>query len=103
MVKIGRLKLTKEFIVKVYNLSLRLGKGIYLTPHNTYCVRLRRKFAKVNRNFKTLEEAVAYKKDRDMEYLNTLVEKYPLPIDNLNIVKRYVEIFEYSSNICRGA
>lgn len=78
MVKIGRLKLTKEFIVK-------------------------RKFAKVNRNFKTLEEAVAYKKDRDMEYLNTLVEKYPLPIDNLNIVKRYVEIFEYSSNICRGA
>ena len=80
-----------------------IGKGIYLTSHNTYCVRLRRRFVKVNRNFKTLKEAVAYKKDKDMKYLNILVEKYPLSIDNLDIVKRYVEIFEYSSDICRSA
>lgn len=80
-----------------------IGKSIYLTSHNTYCVRLRRRFAKVNRNFKTLEEAIAYKKDKDMEYLNILVEKYPLSVDNLNIVKKYVEIFEYSSDICRSA
>ena len=64
-----------------------IGKGIYLTSHNTYCVRLRRRFVKV----------------KDMEYLNILVEKYPLSIDNLDIVKRYVEIFEYSSDICRSA
>jgi len=64
---------------------------------------LRRRFVKVNRNFKTLEEAVAYKKDKDMEYLNILAEKYPLSIDNLDIVKRYVEIFFYSSDICRSA
>lgn len=38
-----------------------------------------------------------------MEYLNILVEKYPLSVDNLNIVKKYVEIFEYSSDICRSA
>lgn len=34
---------------------------------------------------------------------NILVEKYPLSIDNLNIVKKYVEIFKYSSDICRSA
>lgn len=76
-----------------------IGKGIYITPSNTYCVRLRRKFAKINKNFKTLEEAVIYKKNKDMEYLNILVEKHPLPVDNFNIVKRYVEIFKYPSNI----
>ena len=88
---------------KIITFISTIGKGIYLTSHNTYCVRLRRRFAKVNRNFKTLEEAIAYKKDKDMEYLNILVEKYPLSVDNLNIVKKYVEIFEYSSDICRSA
>ena len=79
-----------------------IGKGIYLTTHNTYCVRLRRKFVKINKNFKTLEEAIVYKKSKDMEYLNILVEKHPLPIDNFNIVKKYVEIFKYPSDICRN-
>lgn len=76
-----------------------IGKGIYITPHNTYCVRLRRKFAKINKNFKTLEEAIIYKKSKDIEYLNILAEKYPLSIDNFNIVKKYVEIFKYPSDI----
>lgn len=80
-----------------------IGKGIYLTSHNTYCVRLRRRFVKVNKNFKTLKEAIAYKKDKDIEYLNILIEKHPLSIDNFNIIKKYVEIFEYSSNIYRSA
>lgn len=80
-----------------------IGKGIYLTPYNTYCVRLRRRFAKVNKNFKTLEEAVSYKKHKDIEYLSILMEKYPLSQNNFNTVKKYVEIFEYSSYICRSA
>lgn len=79
-----------------------IGKGIYLTSYNTYCVRLKRKFFKVNRNFKTLEGAISYKKSKDIEYLNTLLEKYSLSIENSNIVRKYVEIFEYSSNICGG-
>ena len=37
-----------------------------------------------------------------MEYLNILAEKHPLPIDKFNIVKKYVEIFKYPSNICRN-
>lgn len=79
-----------------------IGKGVYLTQHNTYCVRLRRRFTKINRNFRTLEEAITYKKNKDIEYLNILVEKHPLTIDNFNIIKRYVEIFEYPSNILRS-
>lgn len=79
-----------------------IGKGIYLTSYNTYCVRLRRKFFKVNRNFKTLEGAISYKKSKDIEYLNILLEKYSLSIENSNIVRKYVEIFEYPSNICGG-
>lgn len=49
-----------------------------------------------------LEEAITYKKNKDIEYLNILVEKHPLTIDNFNIIKRYVEIFEYPSNILRS-
>lgn len=72
-----------------------IGKGIYITPYNTYCVRLRRRFLKINKNFKTLEEAITYKKNKDIEYFNTLVKKYPLPIENYKLIKRYVEIFKY--------
>ena len=80
-----------------------IGKGIYSTSCNTYSVRLRRKFIKVNKNFKTLEEAIAYKKNKDIEYLNILISKYPISIDNSIIVKKYVEIFEYTSDICRSS
>ena len=77
-----------------------IGKGIYLTQHNTYCVRLRGRFLKINKNFKNFEEATAYKKSKDIEYLDILVSKYPISIENYNMVRNYVEIFEYSSNIC---
>lgn len=77
-----------------------IGKGIYLTSYNTYCVRLRRRFLRVNKNFKTIEEAITYKKSKDIEYLSILIGRYPTSIENYNLVKRYVEIFEYPSNIC---
>lgn len=75
-----------------------LGKGIYLTKHNTYCVRLRRKLQKENKNFKTLEEAINYKKDKDLEYIHTLLNMYVLSDKTKEKLIEYVKIFEYSNN-----
>lgn len=77
-----------------------IGKGIYLTPRNTYCVRLRRKFLKINKNFKTLEEARNYKRNEDMKYLDILMKECPLSIENYKLIKKYVEVFRYESDIC---
>lgn len=56
-----------------------IGKGIYKTNGNTFCVRLRRRFLKINRNFKNLQEAIEYKLEKDIEYL-----KYLSKINNIS-------------------
>lgn len=62
-----------------------LGKGIYITPSKTFCVRLRRKYQKENKNFKYLEILLDVENIQD--YRRELLEKY-------------VKIFKYSNNIC---
>lgn len=76
-----------------------IGKGIYLTKSNTYCVRLRRRLKRVNKNFKTYTEAVDFKKETDIEYLELLLTNYDLPINIKNIIREYVKVFEYSSDL----
>lgn len=76
-----------------------LGKGIYLTKAGTFCVRLRRKLLKVNKNFKSYEEAVNFKKDKDIEYLNILLEENQVPSNIKKYLFEYVKIFKYSSDI----
>ena len=76
-----------------------IGKGIYLTKSNTYCVRLRRKLKRVNKNFKTYTEAVDFKKEADIEYLELLLTNYDLPINIKNIIREYVKVFQYPSNL----
>lgn len=75
-----------------------IGKGIYKTKSNTYCVRLRRVYKKVNKNFKTLSEAIIYKKAEDMSYIKILIDKHSLTEETKKYLKKYVEIFEYTSN-----
>ena len=76
-----------------------IGKGIYLTKYSTYCVRLRRKLEKVNKNFKTYTEAVEFKKKRDIKYLELLLNNYDLPVNTKNVIRKYVEVFKYPSNL----
>ena len=76
-----------------------IGKGIYKTKFDTYCVRLRRKYKKINKNFKTLLEAITYKKAEDISYIKILINKYSLTEETKKYLKKYVEIFEYESNL----
>lgn len=79
-----------------------LGKGIYKTKYNTYNVRLRRKFLKENKNFKSFEEAVSYKKEKDLEYLDILLSQYNINEEIKNLLTNYVKVFKYSSDIARN-
>lgn len=72
-----------------------IGKGIYLTKSSSYCVRLRRKFKKINKNFKTYKEAAEFKKKEDIEYLELLLGNYDLSINVKNIIREYVKVFRY--------
>ena len=76
-----------------------LGKGIYTTKNNTYCVRIRRKLLKENKNFKTMEEAIKYKKDKDLEYINILINQYEIPDNIQEKLISYVKVFEYKSDL----
>lgn len=69
-----------------------IGKGIYKTKFNTFCVRLRRKYLKINKNFKTYKEAINYKKFKDFEYLTLLCNEYNVNTDTKLLLKRYIEI-----------
>lgn len=75
-----------------------LGKGIYITKYNTFCVRLRRKLQKENKNFKTIEEAINYKKSKDLEYIQLLLAQYSLSDDIQEKLINYVKVFEYRSD-----
>lgn len=76
-----------------------LGKGIYPTKAGTYCVRLRRVYKRINKNFKTLADAISYKKLKDIEYLELLLDKHNLEDNIKECLRQYVKIYEYPSNI----
>ena len=59
----------------------------------TYCLHYRRKYKKVNKNFKTLKEANQFKKELDKQYLEFLFTLYNLSEDIQNSLRNYVEIF----------
>lgn len=58
----------------------------------TYCLRYRRKYKTLYKNFKTLSEAQTYKKALDKQYLEILFSIYPLSEDIKNSLRNYVEI-----------
>lgn len=61
--------------------------------NTTYCLHYRRKYKKINKNFKTLNEAILFKKDLDKQYLEYLLSVYNLSEDIQNALRTYVEIF----------
>ena len=76
--------------------TLGEGKGIeeiHNSTNVTYCVHYRRKYKKVNKNFKTFEEASNYKKVLDRQYLEVLLSMYPLNEDIQKSLRNYVEVF----------
>lgn len=77
-----------------------LGKGIYTTKSSTFCVRLRRKYQKENKNFKNLEEAISFKKDKDFEYIKILLDMENIQDYRRELLEKYVKIFKYSSDFC---
>lgn len=80
-----------------------LGKGIYTTKSNTYCVRLRRKYQKENKNFKTLEEALDFKKYKDSEYMEILLDLESLSEEKEELLIKYVKIFKYGNSFPRNS
>ena len=60
--------------------------------NNTYCVHYRRKYKRINKNFKTLEEAKSFKRNLDIEYLELLISQYELPDDIKQALRTYVEV-----------
>lgn len=76
-----------------------LGKGIYLTKSKTFCVRLRRKYQKENKNFKDLDDAIGFKKDKDLEYIKILLELENICDFKRELLEKYVKIFEYSRDL----
>lgn len=74
-----------------------VGKGIYITKYKFFCVRLRRAFVKLNRNFKTFEEAVNFKKQKDIECLEILISKHKLSEFCKTQLREYVKIYKYTS------
>lgn len=58
----------------------------------TYCLRYRRKYKTLYKNFKTLSEAQTYKKTLDKQYLEVLFSIYSLSEDIKNSLRNYVEI-----------
>lgn len=74
-----------------------LGKGIYLTKSKTFCVRLRRKYQKENKNFKDLDDAIGFKKD--LEYIKILLELENICDFKRELLEKYVKIFEYSRDL----
>jgi len=84
---------------EINTLLSTIGKGIYLTPYNTYCVRIRRNYCKINKNFKTLAEAIKYKKKEDMKYLTLLLPLYVLKEETIKNLKKYVKICRYNGSM----
>ena len=60
--------------------------------NNTYCVHYRRRYKKVNKNFKTLDEAKVFKKNLDKQYLELLLSMYSLSEDIQKALRNYVEV-----------
>lgn len=63
--------------------------------NTTYCVHYRRKYKKINKNFKTIEEAKVFRKNLDLEYIELLFLKYNISKEVKNLIKDYVEIQVY--------
>lgn len=69
-----------------------IGKGIYDTGHDTYCVRIRRNDERLNKNFKSIESAKEFKLQKDIEYITHLIEKYNILEEISNLLINYVKI-----------
>ena len=76
-----------------------IGKGIYLTKSGTYCVRLRRRLKKINKNFKLYEDAVKFKKEEDIKYLELLFKNLDLSSNIKEITREYVKVYRYQGYI----
>ena len=63
------------------------------TLNTTYCLHYRRKYKKINKSFKTLNEAILFKKELDKQYLEYLLSVYSLREDIQTALRNYVEIF----------
>lgn len=61
----------------------------------TYCVHYRRKYKKINKNFKTLEEAKLFRKNLDLEYIELLFFKYNTSEEVKKLIRHYVEVQIY--------
>lgn len=78
--------------------TLGENKGIeevHNKNHTTYCVHYRRKYKKVNKNFKKLEDAKDFRKELDKVYIETLFSMYQLPEEIKNLIRKYVEVQIY--------
>lgn len=60
----------------------------------TYCVHYRRKYKKVNKNFKVLKEAQKFKRNLDINYLELLLTQYNLADEIKQALRTYVKICE---------
>ena len=77
-----------------------INTGIYDTNYGTFCVRIRRNYLKVNKNFKTYEEARIFKQSKDLEYIDILNNISPIPDKYLELIKKYInEVFKYDHRI----
>ena len=77
-----------------------INTGIYDTNYGTFCVRIRRNYLKVNKNFKTYEEARIFKQSKDLEYIDILNNVSPIPDKYLELIKKYInEVFKYDDRI----
>lgn len=71
-----------------------LGTGIYKVSRKLpYCVNYRRKNKKLAKNFETKEEAINFKRQIDLQYLEELFKKYSIKEKVKCNIKHYVEIF----------
>lgn len=62
-------------------------------------MRLRRKYQKENKNFKDLDDAIGFKKDKDLEYIKILLELENICDFKRELLEKYVKIFEYSRDL----
>lgn len=69
-----------------------IGKGIYDTKCNTFCVRIRRNNERLNKNFNSIKDAKEFKLKKDLEYVSHLIEKYNISEEISYLLIEYVKI-----------